>query len=115
MLEVAVNDSVGSAVDKSEHRGRRVGRGVLGKRRTAEDEEIRQLPVLKIGRDDGVSGRISHDGAALDVRGVVMGGVVGAQALEWINLARAHGASNFNSFGGSEFSHLAFIVAPVER
>ena len=56
MVEIAVDDGVGGAIDEGKNRRRRVGGAILGKRRAAEDEEIGNLPVLKIGRDDRMGG-----------------------------------------------------------
>ena len=60
MLEVAVDDGVGGTVNERENCGRGIGGSVLWKRGAAKDEQVWQLPVLKIGRDHRMSGRISR-------------------------------------------------------
>src|SRR5437764_228815 len=114
VLEVAVHDGVGGAVDEGENGRCGIGGGVLWECRTSENEEIGQLPVLKIRRNDRMIWRGSHDRATLNVCGVVAGGIVRAQAGEWINLPSAHGAGHLDSFGRGELGHLAFVVPPVE-
>src|SRR2546429_9918988 len=75
MLEVAVDDGVGGAIDEGKDCGRRIGGGVLRERRAAEDEKIGQLPVLEVGRDHGIGGGVSPGGGAPGMGGGVGGGI----------------------------------------
>ena len=114
ILEVAIDEGVGRAIDEGENGGSGIGGSVLGKGGAAENEKIGQLPVLQVGVDDGVGGRIAHDRAALDVSALVAGGVVGANAGKRVDFFGVHGAGDFYGFWSDEVHHVAFVLAPVE-
>jgi hypothetical protein len=68
LLQVPIHNRVGGAVGEGENCRRGNGRALIRERETAEDEQVRQLPVLQIGAYYAAFGRSGHDGAALDLR-----------------------------------------------
>src|SRR6185369_2528433 len=64
--EVTVQERVGGAIGEGEDREGGVTGGVLGKRRPADDEQVRHLPVLQPGVDDARVRGSADDRATLD-------------------------------------------------
>ena len=71
--------------------------------------------MLQVGIHDRTFWRTSHDGAALNVGGLVARCIVTSQARKWGNFFRSHLTSEFHCFRGHIIGHFSFILSPVER
>src|SRR5262249_29965566 len=92
----------------------RVVAGILWKRAGAEHEEVRYIPALQISIERAGLGIGAHDGAAVEMRRLVRGHVVGSFARFLIDDARAHCPYDLGIFVGHELGGLELVLVEVD-
>src|ERR1700677_5136058 len=102
VLEVLRTDGGGRPGGKGAHRAGRVVAGVLRKRGGAHHEQIGHVPALQIAVERAVARGVAHDGAAVEMRGLIGRDVVRRLARTLDDLLRAHCFEDVRKLVGEE-------------
>ena len=77
ILEILRADRRGRPESERADRTGRIVAGILREGGRALDEQIRHVPALQISVERAVPWIVAHDGAAAEMRGLILGDVVG--------------------------------------
>src|SRR5262245_14507295 len=115
ILEILRADSGGRPECERGHGAGRVVAGILRKGACALYEDIRYIPALQIPVDHAVAGIGSHDGAAADVRRLILRYIVRSFARLLHNLSRAHSLDDLGVAVGEKLAHLELVLMEIVR